>query len=88
MRCDRPYRRKIPPGLWRLVRLPVLMLLVVLEPVVALGCATLALLGVLATLFFWFSAAPHFPAGTMLTISLAFVGALVLYEALIRVLMD
>lgn len=73
-------------ALWRLARLPVVTLLVVLEPVVAFACGTLALLGVLATLFFWSLSVPHFPALTMLAISLSFVGVLVLYESLIRVL--
>ena len=74
--------------LWHIVRLPVLMLLVTLEPVVAFACSTLALLGVLTTLFFAVLQVPHFPAATMLVISISFVGILVLYEGLIRVLSD
>jgi len=73
-------------ALWHIARLPVVALLVILEPVVAFACGALALLGVLATLFFWSISMPHFPAFTMLVISLSFVGALVLYEGLIRLL--
>jgi hypothetical protein len=72
--------------LWHLARLPVVALLVILEPVVAFACGALALLGVLATLLFWSISVPHFPAFTMLMISLSFVAVLVLYEGLIRLL--
>jgi len=71
---------------WHLARLPVVTLLVVLEPVVAFACSALALLGVLTTLFFWSLSVPHFPVLTMLAISLSFVGFLLLYERLIRLL--
>ena len=70
--------------LWHIVRLPMLTLLVILRPVVVLMCGGLALLGVLMTVFFRLVEAPHFPVWTMLTISLSFGLALVLYEALIR----
>jgi hypothetical protein len=75
-------------GLWHIARVPIVMVMVILEPLVAFACSALALLGVLATLFFWLVAAPHFAAWTMLAISLAFAGALVLYELLIRLLSD
>ena len=74
--------------LWQIACLPIVTVLVILEPLVAFTCSALALLGVLATLFFWLIGAPHFPAWTMLTISLSFAGALVLYEFLIRMLSD
>ncbi len=74
--------------LWRIARLPIVTVLVILEPLVAFACSALTLLGLLATLFFWLVAAPHFPAWTMLAISLGFAGALVLYEFLIRLLSD
>jgi hypothetical protein len=64
--------------------LPVFTLLVIRRPVVALICGALALLGVLTTMFFRLVEAPHFPAGTMLTISIGFGHALFLCEALIR----
>jgi hypothetical protein len=72
-------------GLWFLVRLPVFMLLKILEPVAALVLGGLALAGVLTTIFFVLIHAPHFPAWTMLTISLGFGFALMFYEALLRV---
>jgi hypothetical protein len=70
--------------LWHLVRLPILLLLVILEPVVVFAFGGLALLGVLTVVFFELVAAPHFPMWTMLTISISFVFALALYEGAIR----
>jgi hypothetical protein len=72
-------------SLWFLVRLPVFTLLVIMEPVVALVLGGLALSGVLTTIFFVLIHAPHFPAWTMLTISLGFGLALMFYDALLRV---
>jgi hypothetical protein len=74
--------------LWHLVRLPVLLLLVILEPVVAFLCGGLALLGVLATIFYKAIGLPHFPMWTMLALSLGLGFALLLYEALIGALED
>lgn len=71
-------------GLWFLVRLPVFTLLVILHPVVALVLGGLALGGVLTTIFFVSIHAPHFPAWTMLTISIGFGLALMFYETLLR----
>jgi hypothetical protein len=71
-------------GCWLLVRLPIFTLLVILEPVVALVLGGLALAGVLTTLFFVAIHAPHFPVGTMLSISIGFGLALMLYEAVLR----
>jgi len=73
---------------WRIVRLPFLLLLVILEPVVVFACGALALLGVLATIFFKLIDAPHFPTWIMLSISISFGLALMLYEGAIRVLSD
>jgi hypothetical protein len=72
-------------GFWFLVRLPVFTLLVILEPVVALMLGGLALAGVLTTIFFVSIHAPHFPALTMLTISIGFGLVLIFYEVLLRV---
>jgi hypothetical protein len=70
---------------WRLMRLPILTFLVILQPVVGLVFGGLALLGILMSLFFKLSgAAPHFPFLTMLAISVGFGLALIGYEALIR----
>lgn len=72
--------------LWRAIRLPILMLLVVLEPIVRLICAGLALLGVLITIFFKLAGPPTFPWVTMLAISLTFALILIAYYAVIRLL--
>ncbi len=72
--------------LWLGVRLPALLVLVILEPVVTALFGALALLGVLATIFFALVGPPHFPWVTMLAISLGFAVALVPYYALIRLL--
>ena len=72
--------------LWRAACLPVLMLLVILEPLVTFVLAGLALLGLLTTLFFYFVGPPEFPVWIMLAMSLGFAIALVPYHALIRLL--
>ena len=61
-------------------------MLVILEPLVTLAFAALALLGLLTTLFFYLVGPPHFPLWTMLALSLGFAIALVPYHALIRLL--
>ena len=73
-------------GFWLLVRLPVFTLLVILEPVVALVLGCLALAGVLTTIFFVAIHAPHFPAWSILGLSIGFGLALMAYEAVLRVL--
>ena len=72
--------------LWRVACLPVLMVLVILEPLVTFVFATLALLGLLVTLFFYLVGPPEFHVWTMLALSLGFAIALVPYHALIRLL--
>ena len=72
--------------LWRVTSLPVLMLLVILEPLVTFAFAALALLGLLTTLFFYLVGPRDFPLWTMLALSLGFAIALVPYYALIRLL--
>jgi hypothetical protein len=74
--------------LWRAACLPVLMLLVILEPLVTFVFAALALLGLLTTLFFYLVGPPEFPVWTMLALSLGFAIALVPYHALIRLLLS
>jgi hypothetical protein len=71
---------------WRLVRLPIVTLLVILEPVVSLVFGGLALLGVLMTLFYALIRLPHFPTWTMLTLSVGFGLAVRLYRGLILIL--
>ena len=72
--------------LWRAACLPVLMLLVILEPLVTFVLSALALLGILTTLFFYLVGPPEFPVWTMLALSLGLGIALVPYYALIRLL--
>ena len=73
-------------GLWRIAGLPVLLLLVILEPLVTFVFAALALLGLLTTVFFFLVGPPGFPVGTMLVLSLGFAIVLLPYHALIRLL--
>jgi hypothetical protein len=72
--------------LWRVACLPVLMVLVILEPLVTFVLAALALLGLLTTLFFYLVVSPEFPVWTMFALSLSFAIVLVSYHALIRLL--
>jgi hypothetical protein len=70
----------------RVACLPVLMVLVILEPLITFVLAGLALVGLLTTLFFFLVGSPDFPVWTMLALSLGFAIALVPYHALIRLL--
>lgn len=80
--------RQVLRWLWNVGRLPILLPLVILEPIAAVLLGGMALLGLLATIFFKLIAAPHFPSGTMLTVSISFALALLLYEGAIRILSD
>lgn len=88
MRLVRLQSRRVLRWFWNIGRLPVLLPLVILEPIVAVLLGGIALLGLLATVFFQVIAAPHFPTGTMLAVSISFALALVLYEGTIRKLSD
>jgi hypothetical protein len=88
MSGPRLHPRQVLRWLWNIGRLPILLPLVILEPVVAFLLGGMALLGLLATVFFILIAAPHFPTGTMLSISISFAFALALYEGAIRLLSD
>lgn len=72
--------------LWRCVRLPLFLLLAILEPVVSFLLGALALLGVLATLFWKLTGPSHFPFLSMLGISLGFGLLLAGYQAFLRLL--
>ena len=85
VRHSRPDWRALECG-WRIVRIPLVTLLVILEPVVSLLFGGLALLGVLMTLFYTWIKLPHFPTWTMLAISVAFGLIATLYRALIALL--
>lgn len=78
--------RAVLGALSRVVRLPLLVVLVILRPVITFALAALALLGVLTTLFLKLSGTPDFPFWTMMMISAGFAIALLLYDALIEVL--
>jgi hypothetical protein len=67
-------------------RVPALLLLVVLEPVVSFVLSSLTLLGVLTAFFWKFVGPPHFPFFLVLGVSLGLEFALVLYHALLRLL--
>ena len=88
MRAARPHSRPILRWLWNVGRLPILLPLVILEPIVAVLLGGVALLGLLATVFFNVIAAPHFPTGIMLAVSISFALALMLYEGTIRIISD
>ena len=86
-RCPtRLHARRLLRWLWIVGRLPILLPLVILEPIVAILLGGMALLGLLATMFFTLTAVPQFPAGVMLMVSISFGLALVLYECVIRIL--
>jgi hypothetical protein len=72
--------------LWQCFRVPALLLLIVLEPLVSFVLSSLALLGVLTAIFWKFVGPAHFPFFLVLGISLGFEFALVLYHALLRLL--
>ena len=71
---------------WLVIRVPILLVLVILEPLVTALFGALALLGVLTTIFFLLVGPPHFPWITMLAVSLGFVLALVPFYGLIELL--
>jgi hypothetical protein len=74
------------PLLWQGVRLPAVLFLSTLEPVVSFALGSLALLGVL-TAFFWRSfGPPHFPFLLVLGVSLGFELVLVAFHKLLRLL--
>ena len=68
------------------VRVPLLIFLAILEPVVSFIFGSLALLGILITLFWWSAGVPHFPFALMLGISLWLGVTLFAYYALLRLL--
>lgn len=72
--------------LWQCLRLPLLALLVILEPFVTFVRGSLALLGILITLFWRLAGVPHFPFALMLGLSLGLGLMLVTYHSLLRLL--
>ena len=71
---------------WQSVRLPLLLFLGILEPVVSFILGSLALLGVLMTFFWWSVGPPHFRMALMLGTSLALGAAPAAYHAFLRLL--
>jgi hypothetical protein len=69
---------------WAVIRLPVLTLLVILEPLVRFALSALALLLVLTALFFEFASSRPIPFWGMLGTAVGCVGLLALYQGLIR----
>lgn len=73
--------------LWRLVRLPLLGVLTLLEPVVRYIFSIVMVLGIITSVVFEISAAgPRFPFLAMLALSFGFGIALFLYYGLIALL--
>lgn len=67
---------------WQVIRWPVLALLILLEPLVGVILYGLALLLFLTALLFRFAVnRPEFPFWTMIGVSLACIGVLMLYYA-------
>lgn len=69
---------------WNAVRLPLLAVLVLIEPAVRIVCSVALLLGVVASIAFEFSAVgPRFPFLGMLSVSLGFGLVLFAYYGLL-----
>jgi hypothetical protein len=73
-------------AIWCILRLPIVTLLVLLEPVVSVVFNGIALLGVLMVLFYKLIGFPHFPTWTMLAVSIGFALVVTLYRGLILIL--
>jgi hypothetical protein len=71
---------------WQCIRLPLFLLLLVLEPVVTVVLGAFALLGVLTALFWKFFGPPDFPFLLMLSISLGLELVLIVYHKPLRLL--
>jgi hypothetical protein len=72
--------------LWQCIRLPLFLLLAILEPMVSFTLCSLALLGVLMAFFWKLSGYAHFPFLFVLGTSLGFGVLLAAYQALLRLL--
>lgn len=71
---------------WHAIRLPLLALLIILEPVVSIILTGTALLGLLAAVVFKVSGAPHFHFGLVLAFSIGSMLLLMLYHTVMRLL--
>jgi hypothetical protein len=87
------YRRSFLAGaggvLWNVIRLPIAVVLIQLEPVVGFICGVGLVLGVLVSILFEISAVgPRFPFLTVLGISLSFGVILFLYYGLLSLFVE
>ena len=72
--------------LWQVVRLPVLAVLLVLEPLVSLVLTAFGFLGIVVALILKFSGdLPHFPFWLMMAFSVGAILLLMAYHALIGI---
>ena len=72
---------------WHSIRMPILAVLVILEPFVSVVLSALTVLGIFFALFFrYLVRLPHFPFWLMLGISHACAVFLMLYYGIIRIL--
>jgi hypothetical protein len=72
-------------AVWSIVRIPILVFLIVLEPIVSFLLVGLSLLGIFMAFFWkWTSADPRLPFWAMLGISIGLGVTLFLYEGLIN----
>lgn len=70
--------------LWQCLRLPLFLLLAILEPVVTFVLGALALLGILTALFWELFGPPHFHFFLVVGVSLGFALARVVYQKIVR----
>ena len=88
---DLPRRQRLGWGvrwiLWQVVRLPVLAVLIVLEPLISLILTAFGFLGIMVALILKFSGdLPYFPFWTMIAFSIGAILLLMAYHALISLL--
>jgi len=89
-RCELPRERTLASGvlciLWQVVRLPVLAVLLVLEPFASLILTAFGFLGIVLALILKFSGdLPHFPFWLMIAFSVGALLLLMVYHVLIGV---
>jgi len=78
---------RVARSIWKALRLPLVGMLMLLEPAVRYICSLALVLGIIASLAFEMSAVgPRFPFLGMMTISLGFGVVLFLYYGLIALL--
>jgi hypothetical protein len=76
-----------PRLVWQVLRVPIALVLVILEPAVGLLCGVLALLGILMALFFKFYGIPaEFPFLKMIAVSVCFALVPCAYGGLLRLI--